>query len=65
MCKSNVRSHAQRNVQGPGAYARVMSTLGRPGEPLPDLVLPRLDGELLDLRELRGRRVALFFWGSW
>ena len=38
---------------------------GRVGEPLPDLVLPRLDGETLDLRELRGRHVALFFWGSW
>jgi peroxiredoxin len=42
-----------------------MTARGRVGEPLPDLALPTLDGELLDLRELRGRRVALFFWGSW
>ena len=38
---------------------------GRVGEPLPPLALPRLDGEILDLAELRGRRVALCFWGSW
>jgi peroxiredoxin len=42
-----------------------MQSHGRLGQVLPDLALPRLDGELLDLRELRGRRVALFFWGSW
>lgn len=35
------------------------------GAPVPEIALPRLDGTMLDLRELRGRRVALFFWGSW
>jgi len=49
----------------PGSDGRFIATHGRVGEPLPELVLPRLDGETLDLRELRGRRVALFFWGSW
>jgi peroxiredoxin len=40
-------------------------TQGRVGDLLPELVLPRLDGATLDLRSLRGRRVVLFFWGSW
>ena len=35
------------------------------GTPLPDFVLPKLDGGELDLAELRGKRVLLFFWGSW
>ena len=42
-----------------------MPGVARIGDPVPDITLPRLDGELLDLRELRGRRIALFFWGSW
>lgn len=35
------------------------------GQPIPDLVLPRLDGGELALRDLRGHRALLFFWGSW
>ncbi len=31
--------------------------------PLPPL--PTLDGPLLDLTTLRGRKVLLFMWGSW
>ncbi len=37
----------------------------RLGDPSPDWVLPRLDGGDLELRSLRGRKVLLFFWGSW
>ena len=37
----------------------------RLGEPAPDWILPRLDGGDLELRSLRGRKVLLFFWGSW
>ena len=35
------------------------------GAPLPDLVLPRLDGGELGLANLRGKKQLLFFWGSW
>jgi hypothetical protein len=41
-------------------------TPGRPspGGPAPDLVLPGLDGRPIALRELRGRRVAILFFGT-
>jgi peroxiredoxin len=35
------------------------------GTPLPDLTLPRLDGGGLALADLRGKKLLLFFWGSW
>lgn len=36
------------------------------GEPAPEAVLPRLDGEgELDLAELRGQVVVINFWASW
>jgi len=41
------------------------------GSPLPDIRLPRLsssgggDGGDLALDSLRGKRLLLFFWGSW
>ncbi|MBI2872190.1 MAG: redoxin domain-containing protein [Chloroflexi bacterium] len=35
------------------------------GTPVPDFSLPRLDGSPWRLSELRGKRVALFMWGSW
>ena len=34
------------------------------GAPLPDLILPRLDGGEMDLANLRGKKLLLFFWGS-
>ena len=37
----------------------------RLGDPSPDWALPRLDGGDLKLQSLRGRKVLLFFWGSW
>ncbi len=38
---------------------------GQVGNLVPEISLPCLDGGDLGLRELRGRRVLLFFWGSW
>ena len=35
------------------------------GAPFPDVVLPRLGGGELRFAELRGKRLLLFFWGSW
>lgn len=35
------------------------------GDPLPDLKLPLLDGGHLAFGDLRGKRLLLFFWGSW
>ncbi len=41
------------------------NTMVNVGSPLPDVVLPRLDGGELRFGELRGKRLLLFFWGSW
>lgn len=38
---------------------------GRVGQELPEIRLPRLDSGELDLNELRGTKLLLFFWGSW
>ena len=35
------------------------------GGRLPDLRLPRLGGGELAFSSLRGKRLLLFFWGSW
>lgn len=32
---------------------------------LPNLTLPRLDGGQMRFSDLRGKRLLLFFWGSW
>lgn len=42
-----------------------IDTTANVGDPLPDIVLPRLGGGELRFGELRGRRLLLFFWGSW
>ena len=41
------------------------STRGRVGQELPEITLPLLDGGELDLGSLRGKKLLLFFWGSW
>lgn len=43
------------------------TTMGvaRVGDSLPDITLPRLGGADLRLQDLRGKRLLLFFWGSW
>ncbi|MDN3521534.1 TlpA disulfide reductase family protein [Halomonas ramblicola] len=38
---------------------------GLPLDELPDLTLENLDGETVDLRELRGERVVLNLWATW
>ncbi len=37
----------------------------RVGSQLPPLTLPTLEGGEIALRDLRGKRLLLFFWGSW
>lgn len=40
--------------------------IARVGDSLPDIRLPRLgSGGDLALGSLRGKRLLLFFWGSW
>ncbi len=41
------------------------STRGRAGQALPDFTLPLLDGGELEVGALRGKKLLLFFWGSW
>jgi peroxiredoxin len=38
---------------------------GRVGDRLPDVRLPGLDGGEVDFATLRGKKLLLFFWGSW
>jgi peroxiredoxin len=35
------------------------------GDTLPDITLPLLSGGKLSTGDLRGKRLLLFFWGSW
>lgn len=42
-----------------------MATTLTAGMPAPELTLPSLDGETVGLTDLRGKRLLLFFWGSW
>lgn len=42
-----------------------LAEIARVGDRLPDITLSRLDGGQLALQTLRGKRLLLFFWGSW
>ena len=42
-----------------------MNSVVTVGTTLPEVALPRLGGGELAFRELRGRRLLLYFWGSW
>lgn len=35
------------------------------GDALPDLQVPSLDGEQVNLRQFLGRKLLLFMWASW
>lgn len=35
------------------------------GQPLPDITLPLVTGGELHARDLRGKKLLLFMWGSW
>lgn len=35
------------------------------GQQAPNVTLPTLDGEAISLDGYRGKRLLLFFWGSW
>jgi peroxiredoxin len=45
--------------------ATTTATRGRTGDMLPEISLPLLDGGDLDFSSLRGKKLLLFFWGSW
>lgn len=43
-----------------------IASRGRTGDLLPDLTLPLIDGSGdLNLGDLQGKKLLLFFWGSW
>ena len=42
-----------------------MTTTLTAGHPAPELTLPTLDGGTVSLSDFRGKRLLLFFWGSW
>lgn len=49
-----------------GAEHRTLTRVGlEPGNTAPDFELPRPDGSLFRLSELRGSAVVLAFWGDW
>jgi hypothetical protein len=42
-----------------------MQSLSGVGFPLPNEILPSLDGQAVRLDDLRGKRRLLYLWGSW
>jgi cytochrome c biogenesis protein CcmG/thiol:disulfide interchange protein DsbE len=42
-----------------------MAATGQVGQILPDVTLPTLGGDPVNLADLRGTRRLLFMWGSW
>jgi thiol-disulfide isomerase/thioredoxin len=51
---------------GPGANEPATATAPAPGDPMPEIALPGLDGRIVRLPEdFRGRPLLLNFWASW
>lgn len=42
-----------------------MATISTVGESAPNLTLPSLEGKEVNLADFQGKRLLLFFWGSW
>lgn len=42
-----------------------MSKFVQPGEPVPEIVLPQLDGPEIALSSFRGEKLLVFMWASW
>lgn len=42
-----------------------MSKFVQPGEPVPEIVLPHLDGPEIALSSFRGEKLLVFMWASW
>ena len=40
-------------------------TYPKVGDQAPEFNLPSLDGDMISLSSLRGRKVILFMWASW
>ena len=48
-----------------GTEMMAMTSVVTIGAPLAEVALPRLGGGELAFRDLRGRKLLLYFWGSW
>jgi hypothetical protein len=42
-----------------------VSKFVQPGEMVPDITLPQLDGQPLALSSFRGKKLLVFMWASW
>ncbi len=49
------------SLSGPSAYALCVEV----GKPVPDIMLPNIEGEMVSLSGTRGKIVLLSFWASW
>jgi len=56
-------------LQGQIGKRELMTTVTKPiarvGDTFPEIKLPRLNGGTIDFSDPRGKRLLLFFWGSW
>ncbi len=54
-----------RGTRPEGETVTRFETTANVGATIPDIVLPRFECGELRFGELRGKRLLLFFWGSW
>ena len=45
--------------------ARIRMQRYEPAKPAPAFALPRLDGKVVRLEDLKGKVVLVFFWATW